>query len=150
MTALSELVVDRADDVAIAVSERLSGDVAGALAEAVAARLDGAGVPMAQQTWIVASAGNDERAARTTAAISDYSGGARLIIHDPRDLDGLVFERRHPGQRRGGVYLNARWQAASVRIVCGEPLEVARRICAWFNPPRAVQVSDLRADLVLR
>ena len=84
------------------------------------------------------------------SAISDHIGGARLVVHDSREPDGLIFQRRIPGQRRGGIYLNAAWQSASVRIACGEPRRVLFGLCGWFNRPARLRQEDLNADLVLR
>lgn len=146
---LRTLSTGRGDDVAIAVSDRVSGDVAARVAREITAWLSAAGVPRSQRIWIVATRSDDEAAASTVAAISDHVDGARLIIHDSREPDGLTFQRRIPGQRRGGIYLNAAWQSASVRIACGEPRRVLFGLSAWFNPPARLRLEDLNADLLL-
>lgn len=146
---LAALHLERSDDVAIAVSERLPLKAAAEQAEAITARLREAAVPVAQRTWIIATRGNDEAAASCAAAISESIDGARLIIHDSREPDDLTFQRRIPGQRRGGIYLNAAWQSASVRIACGEPRRVLFGLCAWFNAPGQLEAEDLDADLLL-
>jgi len=147
--ALGLLAVGRGDDVAIAVSDRLAADFAARLSKGISERLTEMGVPVAQRTWIVATMGDDEAAARIAAAVSDVSGGARVIVHDPREPDGLTFERRIPGQRRGGVYLNHAWQSASVRIGCGDGLALADGLSAWFNSAAQLSVDDLHADLLI-
>ncbi len=145
--AVSRLQVTHRDDVAIAVSVQLSPDVAANLAETIEQRLRDAAVPLNQRTWIIASSGDDESAARTIAAISDFAEGARVIVHDARDPDGLIFQRRIPGQPRGGIYLNAAWQSASVRIGCGDPQDLVLGLCAWFTAPGQIFSEDLQADL---
>lgn len=147
--ALQDLSIGRHDDVAVAVSDRLSRDAATRLLRRINDRLSEAAVPVSQRTWIVATAGDDEAAARIAAAVSDVSGGARVIVHDPREPDGLTFQRRIPGQRRGGVYLNHAWQSASVRIGCGDALELADGLSAWFNRRELVRSDDLSASVVL-
>ena len=147
--ALHVLAVDHGDDVAVAVSDRLPTDVAARMARAVTARLNEAAVPRGQRTWIITTRGDDQAAASVVAAISDQIDGARLIIHDARAPDDLIFQRRIPGQRRGGIYLNAAWQSASLRIACGEPGRVMFGLCAWFNPAARLKREDLNADLVL-
>ncbi|MDE2745414.1 MAG: hypothetical protein OXI41_05445 [Chloroflexota bacterium] len=147
--ALGRLTVGRGDDVAIAVSDRLTADSAARLSKGISDRLTEMGVPVSQRTWIVATAGDDEAAARIAAAVSDVSGGARVMVHDPREPDGLTFERRNPGQRRGGVYLNHAWQSASVRIGCGDGLALADGLSAWFNSAAQLSADDLHADLLI-
>lgn len=148
--SLRDLSVEGRDDVAIAVSDRLSQHVAGDMARQVSDRLRQAAVPADQQTWIVATRNDDEAAAKVAAAISDLIGGTRVIIHDSREPDELTFQRRIPGQRRGGIYLNHAWQSASVRIACGEPRRVLFGLSAWFNPPRQLHPEDLDATIVVR
>ncbi|MXV79941.1 MAG: hypothetical protein F4X58_05660 [Chloroflexi bacterium] len=143
------LSLDHSDDVAIAVSDRLLPDRAARLSRRVDDRLDQAGVPVSQRTWIVATAGDDEAAARIAAVVSDVSGGARVIVHDSREPDGLTFQRRNPGERRGGVYLNHAWQSASVRIGCGGPLALVDGLSAWFNQVARLSADDLHADLLI-
>ncbi|MCY3921412.1 MAG: hypothetical protein OXG27_03340 [Chloroflexi bacterium] len=147
---LRTLSIEHRDDVAIAVSDRLSADVAARLARKITERLSAAAVPRSQRTWIIATRGDDEAAASTASAISDHIDGARLVVHDSREPDGLTFQRRIPGQRRGGIYLNHAWQSASVRIACGEPRRVLFGLCGWFNRPARLRQEDLNADLVLR
>ena len=146
---LAMLLLDHRDDVAIAVSDRLLPDRAARLSRRVNDRLDQAGVPVSQRTWIVATTGDDEAAARIAAAVSDVSGGARVIVHDSREPDGLTFERRVPGQRRVGIYLNHAWQSASVRIGCGDGLALADGLSAWFNAAAELSADDLRADVLI-
>lgn len=147
--ALESLSVGHRDDVVIAVSDRLGSGDAGRLARRIDDRLNRGGVPASQRTWIVATAGDDGAAARTAAAVSEVSGGARVIVHDPREPDDLTFERRIPGQRRGGVYLNCVWQSASVRIGCGPALALVDGLSAWFNPVARLTADDLHADVVV-
>ena len=147
--ALRDLSVGRRDDVAIAVSDRLAPRVASDLARQLSDRLRQAAVPVGQRTWVVATRTDDEAAARVAAAISDLIDGARMTIHDSREADDLTFQRRIPGQRRGGIYLNHEWQSASVRIACGDPKRVLFGLSAWFNAPARLKQEDLDADLVL-
>ncbi len=146
---LQALGVGPDDLVAIAVSDRLAADIAGELAEQISERLRAAAVPRDRRTWIIATRGDDEAAAAAAAAISDRLDGARLIVHDAREPDDLTFQRRQPGQRRGGIYLNHAWQSAGVRIACGEPKRVLVGLSAWFNAPARLQADDLDADVVL-
>ena len=149
VSALESLAIDHRDGVAIAMSDRLGPDRAAHLSRRINGRLDQAGVPESQRTWIVATAGDDEAAARIAAAVSDVSGGARVVVHDPREPDDLTFQRRLPGQRRGGVYLNHVWQSASVRIGCGDGLALVDGLSAWFNPVARLSADDLHADLLI-
>ncbi len=135
------------DVVAIAVDPTLPRRRAAAAARRAAAALDEAGIPIRRRCWIVAAGVDDARTVRIVAAIADAVGGARLILHDPHEPDDLIFQRRLPGQRRGGVYLNAAWISASVRIVIGDAETVARGLCGFFNPPESVDADDLDADL---
>lgn len=146
---LKGLSLSRRDDVAIAFAPTVSISEASTFAQQVARRLDEAGVPAVQRIWIVASTGDDESAARLIAAISAQASGARLLIHDPREPDDLTFQRRIPGQRRGGIYLNAAWQSASVRIGCGEPLDLVIGLSGWFNRRTSLRADDLNATLLL-
>ena len=111
--------------------------------------LDEAGVPSRQRVWIVAAGADDETLARLSAAIADAVGDAVLAIHDPREPDDLIFQRRVPGQRRGGIYLNHHWQQASCRVVVGDAEVVAAGLSAWFNGRGRVFGDDLGADIVV-
>ncbi len=146
---LDVLSITRADDVAIALAPTLALRRAAVVARRIARWLDDAGVPGDQRVWIVAAGAGDEVAARLSAAVADAVGDGALVIHDPRDPDGLIFQRRIPGQRRGGVYLNQRWQQASCRIVVGDVEVVAAGLSAWFNGRGVVCGADLGADLVV-
>ncbi len=137
------------DLVAIAVDPTLPRRRAAAAAREAAAALDDAGIPIRRRCWIIAAGADDARTARIVAAVADSVDGARLILHDPHEPDDLIFQRRLPGQRRGGVYLNADWISASARIVIGNAETVARGLCGFFNPPESVDANDLDADLVL-
>ncbi len=149
VVGLNGLSLSRRDDVAIAFAPTVSIGYASAFAQEVAGRLDEVGVPAGQRTWIVASTGDDESAARLTAAISAQASGARLLIHDPREPDDLTFQRRIPGQRRGGIYLNAAWQSASVRVGCGDALDLIDGLSGWFNRRATLREEDLNATLLL-
>ena len=149
VAVLAALTADYRDDVSVAVSARLDPDIASILASSIHDRLDQVGVPVSQRTWIVAASGDDSAVARTAAAVSDVSGTARLIVHDPHDPDDLIFQRRIPGQRRGGIYLNAAWQSASVRIGCGDALELVQGLSAWFNADEQLDAGDLSATVVV-
>lgn len=146
---LAELSVARHDDVAIGLEPTLPLRRAAIVARRIARRLDEAGVPGEQRVWIVAAGAGDDVVARLSAAVADAVGDAALVIHDPRDPDELIFQRRIPGQRRGGVYLNHHWQQASCRIVVGDAELVAVGLSAWFNGRGKVCGEDLGADLVI-
>lgn len=148
---LAMLEIARHERVAIAVSPSIGAERAAQLAERITARLDQAGVPSQRRAWIVAGSGDpDSKALAVISALSDAIGAAPLMLHDPRDPDRLVFRRRLPGQRRGGVYLNALWMQAGVRIGCGVPAGLAAGLCAWFNDPAALEPErDLDATLAL-
>ena len=147
--ALAALSVEHDDYVAVAVSDQLGPDLASRLFRLINDRLDQVGIPLTQRTWIVATSGDDSAAARIAAVVSDVSGAARLIVHDPQEPDDLIFQRRIPGQRRGGIYLNAAWQSASVRIGCGDADDLVVGLAAWFNAPGQVQPEDLQANLTI-
>ena len=146
---LAALRVGRDDDVAIALAPNFSLRRAAVAARRVSRRLDEAGVPSRQRAWIVAAGADDETVARLSAAIADAVGNAVLVIHDPLEPDDLIFQRRVPGQRRGGVYLNAHWQRASCRIVVGDVELAAAGLSAWFNDRGQVCGADLGVDLVV-
>ena len=141
--------MNRHDAAAVAVDPTLTRRRATAAAREAAELLDDAGIPIGRRAWIVASGADDARTARIAAAVAESVGGARLILHNPNDPDNLVFQRRLPGQRRGGVYLNAAWMSASARIVIGDASRVAQGLCGSFNPPESVSADDLGADVVL-
>ena len=149
IAALATLSADYRDDVSVAVSAQLDPDEALSLARLISDRLDQVGVPVSQRTWIVAARDEDSAVARTAAAVSDVSGAARLIVHNPQEPDDLIFQRRIPGQRRGGIYLNAAWQSASVRIGCGDAGDLVVGLAAWFNAPGQVQPKDLQSNLTV-
>lgn len=145
--ALRDLSVERGDDLAIALAPSLALHRAAIMARRIARHLDDAGVPADRRIWIIAAGADDEHTARLASAIADPIGGSPLILHDPRDLDGLIFHRRIPGQRRGGIYINHHWQQASRRIACGDPLDLLDGLSAWFNPRNQLEVEDLEASL---
>ena len=147
-SALAELVIDHRDEVAVAISDQLSPHLASLFASRINERLSQAALPRQQQSWIIATTGDDEAAARIASAVSDVIAQARVLIHDPRAVDELTFERRLPGQRRGGVYLNHAWQSASVRIACGDPLALVDGLSAWFNRRPQLRREDLDAVLI--
>ena len=151
MQSLAELSVGRGDDAVIAFAPDFPPDQAEQLAQEIAWHLGASGLPRGQRVWIIAADASDDesRTAKLASAIADAGTGSLLIIHDPRDLDALIFQRRIAGQRRGGVYLNAAWQSASVRIACGEPMSVLFGLCAWFNQPARLRPEDLNANIVL-
>lgn len=91
----------------------------------------------------------DAQIAAVLAALSDAIGPSPLTIHNPRDPDNLIFHRRPPNQKRGGIYLNAQWTQATIRIAIGQPHELAPALSAWFNDPSALNPTDLSATLVL-
>lgn len=148
---LAMLEIARHQRVAIAVSPAIGPERAAQLAEQITARLDQAGVPPQRRSWIIAAADNPD--AETIAIISALSGTigpAPLTLHDPRDPDQLIFRRRPPNQRRGGVYLNAQWMQSNIRIACGAPADLAPHLAAWFNNPATLNpANDLDATLML-
>lgn len=152
---LAMLKIARHDRAAIAVSPAISPIRAADLAETITARFNQAGVPQSRRAWIVAqpaqadSPNADAQIAAVLAALSDAIGPSPLIIHNPRDADNLIFHRRPPDQKRGGVYFNAQWMQAAIRIACGPPDELAAGLCAWFNAPASLVPEDLSATLVL-
>ena len=152
---LAMLEIARHDRAAIAVSPAISPARAAELAEKITARLNQAGVPPSRRAWIVAqtdrtdSPNAEAQTAAVLAALSDAIGASPLTVHNPRDADNLIFRRRPPEQKRGGVYLNAQWMKAAVRIACGPPDELAAGLCAWFNDPASLEPADLSATLVL-
>ena len=147
--AVAALSVEYDDYVAVAVSDQLNPDLASRLVGLISDRLDQVGVALTLRTWIVATRGDDSAAAGIAAVVSDVSGAARLIVHDPQEPDDLIFQRRIPGQQRGGIYLNAVWQSASVRIGCGDAGDLVVGLAAWFNSPGQVQPEDLQANLTV-
>ena len=148
---LAMLDIARHDRVAIAVAPAIGLERAAQLAEQITARLDRAGVPPQRRAWIVAAAEDtDAEAIAVISALSDAIGPAPLTLHDPRDPDQLIFRRRPPNQRRGGIYLNAQWMQSNIRIACGSPAALAPRLAAWFNAPATLNpTNDLNADLTL-
>ena len=148
---LAMLEIARHDRVAIAVSPAIGPERAAQLAEQITARLDQAGVPPQRRAWIVAAA--EDTDAETIAvinALSDAIGPAPITLHDPRDPDQLIFRRRPPNQRRGGIYLNAQWMQSNIRIACGAPANLAPHLAAWFNDPTTLNpANDLDATLTL-
>ena len=138
------------DGVAVAFDPALAPEATARLAAETARRLDAAGVPARQRTWIIGAGADDVAAALLLAEVEPFARGSRLALHDPQDADGLIFERRLPGQRRGGVFLNADWQRASVRIACGDEARVLAGLAAWFTPAGMLNPeTDLRADAML-
>ena len=151
MDSLAKLSVGRGDDAAIAFSPDVPPDQAKQLAQEIARHLGESGLPRGQRVWIIAAdaSGDESRTAKLASGIADAGTGSLLIIHDPRDLDALIFQRRIAGQRRGGVYLNHAWQSASVRIGCGDGLALVDGLSAWFNPVARLSADDLHADLLI-
>ena len=145
-----ELEIAPHDAVAIAFDPTLAPESAARLATKAARRLDAAGVPAQQRIWIVGAGADDMAGALLLAAIEPHTRESRLALHDPQDADGLIFERRFSGERRGGVFLNADWQRASVRIACGDGARVLAGLAAWFTPAAMLDPeTDLHADAVL-
>ena len=80
-----------------------------------------AGVPPDQITLLV---GGGLHAPMTREQIDTLLGAEitaryRTVAHDARDPDQQIFLERYPGEPRGGVYLNAAFMQATVRIVTG-------------------------------
>ena len=83
--------------------------------------IEGRRVPRDQITILI---GAGLHRAMTRAELERMLGpaivaGYRIVIHDARDPDGVIFLERYPGKRRGGIYLNAQYMRATVRIVTG-------------------------------
>ena len=150
---LAMLGIERHDRPAVAVSHRIGAARAAELAEQISVRLDQAAVPPQRRIWIVGGSDDpaaDAAIAEVLGALSDSIGAARLELHDPRDPDRLIFRRRPPNQKRGGVYLNASWMQASIRIACGPPSDLAAGLSAWFNHHAVLDPEhDLDATLIL-
>jgi len=91
--------------------------IAPALLETLAA----AGIPNEQITLLI---GGGLHAPMTAEQIDtllgpDVTTQYRTVAHDARDPDQQIFLERYPGERRGGIYLNAAFLQATVRIVTG-------------------------------
>ena len=91
--------------------------IAPALLEALAA----AGLPNQHITLLI---GGGLHAPMTPDQIdtllgADVAARYRTVAHDARDPDQLIFLERYPGEKRGGIYLNAAYMQATVRIVTG-------------------------------
>ena len=81
---------------------------------------EAAGLPAERVTMIMGAGLWTANAAAAAAALErELPGPARIVAHDARDPDALIFQRRLPGERRGGLFLNAHYQRASVRILTG-------------------------------
>lgn len=92
-------------------------EIALALLEALAQ----GGVPNDQITLLI---GGGLHEPLSTAQIETLLGPQiarryRTLAHDARDPDQQIFLQRYPGEPRGGIYLNAAFMQASVRIVTG-------------------------------
>lgn len=152
---LARLRLQRSDRVAVVVAPNTVPARAAALAHEITIRLDRVGVPPARRTWIIADSGaqSDRAAARLAAllsALSDVIGAAPLILHDPRDPDALIFQRRPPHLKRGGIFLNAKWIEANQRIALGDPGRLLAGLAGWFVPPDDLDLQiDFNPDLVL-
>lgn len=105
------------DDVAVVFSPRTPPRLNAVLASELLRGLESAGVRRDRITLIVGW--DAERSASASDPIGLLGQSYQVVEHDPRDPDALIFQRRYPGERRGGLYLNAAWQRASVRVVTG-------------------------------
>ncbi|PZC47638.1 MAG: Nickel-dependent lactate racemase [Chloroflexi bacterium] len=92
-------------------------EIAPALLEALAA----AGVPDHQITLLVGGGLHEPLSAAQIDTLlgADIARRYRTLAHDARDPDQQIFLQRYPGERRGGIYLNAAFMQATVRIVTG-------------------------------
>ena len=109
------------DHVTIVFSDNTRPVPSAILAPALLEALAGAGVPDEQITLLV---GGGLHAPMTRAQMDgllgpDVTARYRTVAHDARDPDQQVFLERYPGEPRGGIYLNAAFMQASVRIVTG-------------------------------
>ena len=91
--------------------------IAPALLEALAT----AGVPHHQITLIVGGGLHRPMTPAEVATLlgDDVAASYRTVMHDARDPDQQIFLERYPGEPRGGVYLNAAYMQATVRLVTG-------------------------------
>ena len=144
--------LDSDDDVAIVFSPRLPARLSAVVAAELLAAIDARGVSRARISLII---GRDlELEATESDPIRMLARGYRVVDHDPRDPDGLLFQLRYPGERRAGVYLAEPFQSASVRIVVGraaphfaagwsQALAVLPGVAAAHNVARTFSVANL-------
>ena len=109
------------DHVAIVFSDLTRPTPNALLAPELLRVVEGRGVPRERITLIV---GAGLHRAMTAAELEALLGREvvrdyRVVIHDARDPDGVIFLERYPDERQGGIYLNAHYLRASVRIVTG-------------------------------
>ena len=109
------------DHVTIVFSDNTRPVPSTVIAPALLEALASAGVPDGQITLLV---GGGLHTPMTRAQMDGLLGPAvtaryRTIAHDARDPDQQIFLERYPGEPRGGIYLNAAFMQATVRIVTG-------------------------------
>lgn len=144
--------LDGNDDVAIVFSPRLPARLSAVAAAELLAAIEGRGASRSRISLII---GRDlEFASAESDPIRMLGRGYRVIVHDPRDPDSLLFQQRYPGERRAGIYLSEAFQSASARIVVGEAaphfaagwtqaLAVLPGIAAAHNVARTFSVANL-------
>ena len=140
------------DSVAIVFSSAVPAPLNAALASEILAALEAAGVRRDRITLILQR--DLEHDSAETDPVRMLDRAYRVVVHDPADRDGLIFQERYPGERRAGVYLNEAYQRASARIVTGlaEPhfaagwrpaLTVLPGLAAGYNALRTLSVANL-------
>lgn len=144
--------LDGDDDVAIVFSPRLPARISAVVAAELLAAVEGRGVSRSRISLII---GRDlEFASSDSDPIRMLGHGYRVLVHDPHDPDGLLFQQRYPGERRAGIYLSQAFQSASARIVVGEAaphfaagwtqaLAVLPGVAAAHNVARTFSVANL-------
>jgi nickel-dependent lactate racemase len=108
------------DRVAIVFSPRMPAPVNALLAAELLGAVEAHGVPRDRITLILAR--DFEASVSSSDPILMLGQAYRVVVHDPRDPDALLFQRRYAGERRAGIYLNEVYQQASVRILTGPAL----------------------------
>ncbi|MEE9277085.1 MAG: lactate racemase domain-containing protein, partial [Dehalococcoidia bacterium] len=114
-------IVGPDDHVAIVFSDLTRPTPNAIIAPELLRVIEGEGVPRGQITLIVGAGLHrgmtQEELERLLGA--EIARSYRIVVHDARDPDSQIFLERYPGERRGGIYLNAHFMRASVRIVTG-------------------------------
>ncbi|HJN92608.1 MAG TPA: lactate racemase domain-containing protein [Dehalococcoidia bacterium] len=140
------------DRVAIVFSPRMPVAANAMLAAELLGAVEAHGVPRERITLII---GHDlEVAVSESDPILMLGHAYRVVVHDPRDPDALLFQRRYAGERRAGIYLNEAYQEASVRILTGPVLphfaggwshamSVVPGVAAGHNALRTLSVANL-------
>ena len=96
-------------DLAIALDPGAPNEVTDELLDGLAKVVEAAGRPASRVRTIEATAWDGGWS-------GDPGGRDSLLQHDAHDPDGLIFLRRYPDERRGGVYLNGAFMRAAKRL----------------------------------